>query len=828
MATSQALSLSIKNAHMLEKQANILTASSLPAETRDTFHKSLLLYERFFEYFRQSRMVQADLIRDEFLQHCSMLQSAMASNRELQEQMLKMQRVILDAHPEALDRLVAIQNRAQAILTQTLQLHDHPVPRLFILLPEDSARWDNVQPQQDKLRLYFLCECGDHTPEAKSSNLQYRIHLTQHEGYALENAAEFFQRYGPYSLDLLQISKYVASTRGLTIHEPLRVGSTSPGEESTGLRDGSSIELGISQAIKYVMDLSFRDDWKLIGNGSKKHVRQMEEDKLKLSGSDLQRLATFLVQKDPTQPLGNLYRITTDSGHAKWICPDHYHEIHSLAAIKTFREMITLNRGTFLEHLGRVEVRLGSSAVALSVYKALERCKFVLEFKVSLQWDVSVNDLKVLRDALQHSRIVILDLTCRASNSPASDILSRSKRSNPLWEIMMNPTLQSFILSDYIGFFSRVTIPPQTTGLRVLKISELLNWKKESLKVMELLGKCPQLHELDLVVSQVDAAYTEIKSLNYDFCSLEQLVLDNRRDLKAKPTGIRVRFKKGVPFSMDLTTADMSSPFFKDTRYLQSLHLHPGVHLSRVNVASHWLTSLVSHSSNMTRLVIQCDASDFLRLHVAVLNGIAHEADGHKLRVLCMYGGRNLIMVNDMQGEASVELELMSSLPRETVEALMRVHSGQLTKISAGLDLLNALIAIVREGGELALQHVEMTASQLNTNMLQCLPQILEACAPTLTHLAILVDRAWEPAKTERRRSLTLSSSSLADFIVEFGPRWTQIAMHETQAQNWLRELKLRGYVPSDSVYKNRAQFIEHDIISTTLVRLMAPPPHGE
>ncbi|KAG0195732.1 hypothetical protein BGX33_002694, partial [Mortierella sp. NVP41] len=51
---------------------------------------------------------------------------------ELQERSIKMQR-------EALDRLALIQNKVAAIMIQSYELHEYPIPRLFIVLPKEST-----------------------------------------------------------------------------------------------------------------------------------------------------------------------------------------------------------------------------------------------------------------------------------------------------------------------------------------------------------------------------------------------------------------------------------------------------------------------------------------------------------------------------------------------------------------------------------------------------------------------------------------------------------------------------------------------------------------
>ncbi|KAI7823307.1 hypothetical protein BC939DRAFT_162892 [Gamsiella multidivaricata] len=92
-------------------------------------------------------------------------------NRSLQEQMFLLQQQMdekqvqmLQMQKQALDHLTIIQSRVQTVLTQTYELHEYPIPRLFIVLPKASRRRDKLlNPFSDQYRLYFLCECGSHT-----------------------------------------------------------------------------------------------------------------------------------------------------------------------------------------------------------------------------------------------------------------------------------------------------------------------------------------------------------------------------------------------------------------------------------------------------------------------------------------------------------------------------------------------------------------------------------------------------------------------------------------------------------------------------------------
>lgn len=108
---------------------------------------------------------------------------------------------------EANNRLVLIQNKAEAILVQNFELLEYTVPRLFIILPEPTSTWDKLRMSKNKFRLHFICECGDHTMSS-STNIPHHLHLALHDGYEIRQPYEFFRKYGAFILFMLELLKF--------------------------------------------------------------------------------------------------------------------------------------------------------------------------------------------------------------------------------------------------------------------------------------------------------------------------------------------------------------------------------------------------------------------------------------------------------------------------------------------------------------------------------------------------------------------------------------------------------------------------------------------
>ncbi|KAF8928468.1 hypothetical protein BGZ58_009626 [Dissophora ornata] len=203
----------------LTRQNTILQSASVSSVEKDKLQQSVALYEDFVKSIKNGQREQAGLIRGDFQKCFSALQASMAKNHDLQREMSEMKQLTLQMQQQALDRLAVIQGRIQALLTQTYELHEYPIPRLLIILPSETSTWNSASIINNQFRLYFLCKCGEHTQVLSGDNakIPHHIHLAKHEGYDLQRPKEFFQKYGRYMLTLLEMIKYGVTIAGFTV-----------------------------------------------------------------------------------------------------------------------------------------------------------------------------------------------------------------------------------------------------------------------------------------------------------------------------------------------------------------------------------------------------------------------------------------------------------------------------------------------------------------------------------------------------------------------------------------------------------------------------------
>ncbi|KAK3817486.1 MAG: hypothetical protein J3Q66DRAFT_430937 [Benniella sp.] len=396
---------------------------------------------------------------------------------------------------QALDRLALIQNNVKALLMQTYELHEYPIPRLFIVLPDEKSSWDPLNFFSNKFRLYFLCECGEHTM-ATNSKIPHHIHLAKHEGYDIDRPSEFFQQYGSYVLTILRMLKFGISVAGVAIpvlSQLVRVDGLDQATASLKLLD-KTIEPGMDQVIKHIDKASTDGSGAVVG-----FSEQMENNEA-LEGADLRQLESFLKIKDSNRVLGNLYRTVTGEGHVKWVCIDHFRENYHAKAAQAFRETVNTLQGAFDENMGRAEVTLPSRVQAEQFYRVLGSVTSVYELKVELDWDITQSDFKMLRNILPKSSVGVLELYLTRHDIRTRDLLGRSQPYDSILDIMQLRSIQSFTIRGPCDFTKRSNLLSRKyefPNLRHLDIS-LDQLKDDNLGIKCLITKSSNLSSLTL------------------------------------------------------------------------------------------------------------------------------------------------------------------------------------------------------------------------------------------------------------------------------------------------------------------------------------------
>ncbi|KAF9954817.1 hypothetical protein BGZ65_003805 [Modicella reniformis] len=582
--TQTVAALAVADINNTSNQSLVMSSAGIPEDTQPF----QLTYNQMQQLVQMQHIQQQTIIKN-------------------QEEMLRMQK-------NALDRLAIIQNSVQALLTQTYELHEYPIPRLFIVLPKNPGFLEKLNPTSVPYRLYFLCECGTHTM-AEHSKTPPDIHLAKHEGYDLNKPTEFFERYGSYILALLYMVKFGVAAAGIAVPPlaSLKIfeGLDTAQEHVKDLK--SSINSLVDNTIKAL------EDFKNIGEtNSGLGTEYTDFDKLEaLEGADLRQLESFLKVKDERRVLGNLYRIVTPEGHVKWVCLDHYRTNYRESVIKQLREVVETNGGTFIEETGSIEIKVGSSILARQFYDVMVRARGIQELEITLEWDATMNDLRSLSEAVTKGNVIRLTVHGTHFKSSALDAINRGRRFDPILQLTSNTRIQSLQLQGFDNFFSRITksIPAPSSKLRVFSVQSGIPFKDMTKFFNSHMEQFSLLTALELVLHQPHSIAKVAQDILNKFNKLESLKID------CGDNSVTTRALEGKIQEVKATISRLDDLSPDDLKFIQDGHLaHLAIQHAIEEADESRLADVLRRTHSLKHLQIGCKAERFLAITNVVIS----------------------------------------------------------------------------------------------------------------------------------------------------------------------------------------------------------------
>ncbi|KAI8345325.1 hypothetical protein B0O80DRAFT_285028 [Mortierella sp. GBAus27b] len=619
-----------------------------------------------------------------------------------QKELVKKQEEMNEMQKMALDRLAIIHSRVQAVVTQTYELHEYPIPRLFIVLPKATGVFDKIKnPFANQFRLYFLCECGSHTM-SENSKTQHEIHFAKHEGYDLEKPTEFFERYGSYILTLMNMIKYGITAAGLIV-PPLAGFKIVEGINTTQQHMDylkKNLSPLVEKAINFLEEVKSKNE---LGKEVAEDHTKFEQLEA-LEGADLRQLESYLEVKDKGRVLANLYRIVTPEGHVKWVCFDHYKAAYHQSAVQHLREIVEINRGTFLEETGTIDIKIATNTQAKQFYDAMVKARGIQELEITLQWDAMMSDLRLLSNAIIKANVVHVTVDGSHFKSPALDIINRSQRFNPILQLASR--IQSFRLIGFDDFFSRVTkssLRP-ASKLRVFKYDAPPTSKDKDLLIAgDFLGYCSTLTTLELNLQPQRLITKAISEMLRKVQALDSVRISHGNTL------IIAGISNGTTCNVDLTLPQLGHLAKDDLKLIENDHL------TRLCIKDvQWneigqLANVLRRSSSLKRLQIGCDYGSCL---VILRSMIPTEEAIRKAQALesLKIGNEELsITVNLSNGtvkDADLGIQRFSDLIETSLKVIRKEHIVRLSIMDVQKNEVDQLTNVLR--GASSLKHLRV------------------------------------------------------------------------------------------------------------------------
>ncbi|KAF9201409.1 hypothetical protein BGZ49_008333 [Haplosporangium sp. Z 27] len=335
---------------------------------------------------------------------------------------------VLEQHKKTLIRFALILAKAEEILSTSYHFQHGIGPRLFVILPDLRRKWNPTNISVNHFRLFFLCECGTHTPSSKRTNDRVpKLHLADHEGYTLQQPISFIQQYGPYLLVMLEMLKFSVQIDGYVL-PGLSTSITPITPLSPHTESSSSLSLDrINKSIAYLEEL------RMMETSNPTELSEYLKDLKASDGVDIDK--SYLGLDENMKLYANMYRMESRSERADWVCR-HHHPLEFEHAEFYELESLLSSVGARLDHQrGAITATLTSSSHANQFHSVILRIVGLgfYHLELRMNWDYTSEDLAKLEDLVGKSGIESFNLVTAPSTSTSrKSSLSRSTRSTVL------------------------------------------------------------------------------------------------------------------------------------------------------------------------------------------------------------------------------------------------------------------------------------------------------------------------------------------------------------------------------------------------------------
>ncbi|KAF8940847.1 hypothetical protein BGZ58_004536 [Dissophora ornata] len=561
-------------------------------------------------------------------------------------------------------QLEDLQTRVHEILSKTYEIHESSTPRLFIVLPKDATDWDADDVYENKIRVFFLCECGPSTQptstsQSKAVKMEHRIHLAQHKGYDLKSPHQFLKKYGAQVLGLLQMYRYGIAVAGYEPPSLENLGTDPAIAQSPAMAEG--IEVAVYRAIEIIQKILEHNMSTQPGSGSAD---------TSLRTQDYEEIAKYLKDEDysaltSSTTAGELYRILTAESHARWVCKSHYAPVARKPASLELRNFIHGAQGIFNDKKGALELHFNYKFMASIFYGYLTQANCVVELSINLRWSTNQKDFRELYGALQQNTSIVSLKFFTSKTGPGINFLGKNKRLDVILQhIMTMPKLRDFTIGVLDGFLSRAATVPWISYLRSLNLGEPRDWTHQEGQLAIVLRNCPKLNSLTLEYGCCRLQETFLKFQEI-FDTLEGLQQMQFRKLTLRSAeSAEIEYKEGRIVSMDLHVTDHNIPEFAQS-YGLVRKLTIGTHAHTILPVHRELVEniLLSTQPYLQELRLTCFGCDFRAMYEVIRDlDIARREKKTfmPLQTLVMENLGYSLVISDIHDPASMSITFMA------------------------------------------------------------------------------------------------------------------------------------------------------------------------
>jgi hypothetical protein len=546
------------------------------------------------------------------------------------------------------DENLAQHRKSQAMLDNVLAkvmagtqalfaLPNSSIPRMFIVVPEPTAKYNPSDMMYRSYRLFFLCECGDPVATAAPTidgRFSHTMHFAHHEGYEIRTPRAFIQTYGRHMLRVLEAIQLLATIGGDILPSILNT-SKLPSDIQKALKatDGNCLP-----RIKDIAD-HLENILKSIEDTVNANHCQV------LDGHELRAVESYLVRKDENSALGNLHRILTPDFKIKWVCDQHVQENARVNSMGVLRHTVQTYEGTLDEKRGLVTVRLTKNN-AEEFFRLIGKESLIQELDITLPFRPSKIQLRTLRHSVKYSQVSSLSINI---DVPDSDhVLLGVVRSVSGSDQFLK--LLELKKVGKPGPFRNLSIKGVSNILEEHEYKECLahsltfdqtsfQWgnEKSRKRLLDLLGKAPDLSRLRLCSSTLAEGH-------------DMAITLAKRSHRLKTIEITTQYGERLEFGLKAGEIDTIAATVHASEL--SIVAAWGNRIERLTVMAvdgQWswsaIQSIISNSQCLARLDLHCPVNKFCFVFQQIKDTVGPNST---LQTLCLRHGESELLTRDL------------------------------------------------------------------------------------------------------------------------------------------------------------------------------------
>ncbi|KAG9324663.1 hypothetical protein KVV02_000340 [Mortierella alpina] len=209
-----------------------------------------------------------------------------------------------------------------------------------------------------------------------------------------------------------------------------------------------------------------------------------------------------------------------------------------------------------------------TASIRLSLHSYTKRTQ---ELVIKLDWDATLDDLRTFASAVAKANIISLTVDGWAFKGPALDVVNRSRRYDPILQLISNGRLQMMYLKSFEDFYQRIssTAARMAPHLRVLSIGSWLSASSSTsmAALSRIIECCPSLQELTLSCQSIPGVFGTIMERACRMQKLKTLTLAS-----PGPT-LKMRFSYGKDCAIEAEVSSLHALSPEEQEFLQKGHL---------------------------------------------------------------------------------------------------------------------------------------------------------------------------------------------------------------------------------------------------------------